>query len=162
MWKIQQRIFMQKRSFIEPVEITLGIDPTTNKDDKIQYASILKTIPRVLQYEDVLSHCLNSEMSKNDGRIGIYYESENFKQNKLFNSPENSTETILSHDDFNVVNPCQLFCYWQCSKPISLKAKRYQSSTFLYSSSLNLIREINLSCSKIFSTTTFKIMQTAC
>ena len=99
---------MQKRSFIEPVEITLGIDPTTNKDDTIQYASILKTIPRVLQYEDVLSHCLNSEMSKNDGRIGTYYESENFKQKKLFNSPENSTETILYHDDFNVVNPCQL------------------------------------------------------
>ena len=44
-------------------------------------------------------------MSKNDGRIGTYYESENFKQNKLFNSPENSTETVLYSDDFNVVNP---------------------------------------------------------
>ena len=94
----------QKKSFTEPVEITLGIDPTTNKTNTIQYVPILKTITRVLQHEDVLSHCLNSEVSRNDGRMSTYYGSENFKQNKL-NSPENSIEIILYHDDLNVVNP---------------------------------------------------------
>ena len=102
--KFSKEFSCRKKSFIEPVEITLGIDPTTNKADTIQHVPILKTIPRVFQYEDVLSHCLNSEVSKNDDRIGAYYESENFKQNKLFNSPENSTETVLYSDDFNVVN----------------------------------------------------------
>ena len=125
----------QKNSFIEPAEITLGIDPTTNKADTIQYVPILKTITRALQHEDVISHCLNSEVPRNDGRIGTYYDSENFKQNKLFNSPEFSIEIILYHDDFNVVNPLGnkvsisfLFYYWQCSKPVLLKAKRYQST----------------------------------
>ena len=67
----------QKKSFIEPVEITLGTDPTTNKADTIPYVPILKNITRVLQHEDVHSHCLNSEVSRNDGRIGTYYDSEN-------------------------------------------------------------------------------------
>ena len=51
-----------------------------------------KLLLEFLQHEDVLSHCLNPEVSRNDGRVGTYYDSENFKQNKLFNSPENSIE----------------------------------------------------------------------
>ena len=95
----------RKKKITEPVKITLGIDTTTNKADTIQYVLILKTnITRVLQHENVLSHCLNSEVSRNDGRIGIYYDNENFKQNKLFNSPENSWGNFIP--------------WWlQCSKP---------------------------------------------
>ena len=94
---------VSSRSFIEPVKITVGIDATTSKFDTIQYVPILKTITRVLKDEDVLSHCLNSELSRNDSRIGTYYDNENCKQNKLFNSSENSIEVILYHDDLNVV-----------------------------------------------------------
>ena len=84
--------------------------------------SILKTISRIAQHEDILSHCLRSEVSRNDGRIGTYYDSESFKQNKLFNSLENSIQIMLYHDDFNAVNPlgnkaskyklkCQIFIF---------------------------------------------------
>ena len=81
------------------------------------YVPILKTITRVLQHKDVLSHCLNSGVSRNDGRIGTY---ENFKQNKLFNSPKNSIEIILYHDDFNVVNP------------LGNKVSKYKVSAFYF------------------------------
>ena len=81
---------------------------------------ILKTITRVLQHEDLLSHCLNSEMSRNDGRIGTYYDNENFKQNKLFNCQENSIEIILCHDEFNVVNP------------LGNKVSKYKLSAFYF------------------------------
>ena len=94
---------ISSRSFIEPVKITVGIDATTSKFGTIQYVPILKTITRVLKDEDVLSHCLNSELSRNDSRIGAYYDNENCKQNKLFNSSVNSIEVILYHDDLNVV-----------------------------------------------------------
>ena len=66
---------------------------------------ISKAITRVLLHEDVPSHCLNTEVSRNDDRIGIYYDSKNFKQSKLFNSPENCKEMILYQDNFNAVNP---------------------------------------------------------
>ena len=61
---------ISSKSFTEPVKITLGIDTTTNKFNTIQYVPILKTITRVLKHEDVLSHFLHSELSRNDSRIG--------------------------------------------------------------------------------------------
>ena len=71
---------------------------------------ILKTFTRVLQHEDILSHCLNSEVSRNDGRIGTFL---------LFNSPENSIEVILYQDDFNV-------------NPLDNKVSKYKVSAFYF------------------------------
>ena len=64
----------QKKSFIKPAEITLGTDPTTHKADTTQYVPILKTINGALQNEDVLGHCLNFEVSRNDGTIGKFHD----------------------------------------------------------------------------------------
>lgn len=64
----------QKKSFIKPAEITLGTDPTTNKADTTQYVPILKTINGALQNEDVLGHCLNFKVPRNDGRIDTFHD----------------------------------------------------------------------------------------
>ena len=73
-----------------------------------------------MQQEDILTHCLNSEVSQNDGRIDTYYERENFKQSKLFNSPENSIQIMLYHDDFNVANR------------VGNKLSKYKKSAFCF------------------------------
>ena len=59
-------------------------------------------------------------MSINDGRIGKYYDSEKFKQNKLFNSLEKSKQIMLYHDDFNVVIP------------LGNKASKYKKPAFYF------------------------------
>ena len=73
-----------------------------------------------MQHEDVFGHYLNSEVSRNDDRIGTFHDSENFKQIKLFYSPENSIEVILYYDDFNVVNP------------LGNKVSKYKVSAFFF------------------------------
>ena len=90
--------------FIEPKKINLGFDPTTQKEDTIQYIPIYFTWNAVLRNEDVLAH-IYVEPSPQNGVIRTFKDSLAFKSNNFLNSREFVLEICLYHDDFSIVNP---------------------------------------------------------
>ena len=89
--------------FIEPKQISLGFDPTTQKEDTIQYVPIYSTLNAVLRHEDVLAH-IYAETSPQNGVIKTFRDSLGFKSNTFLNSREHVLEICLYHDEFSIVN----------------------------------------------------------
>ena len=56
--KVLSQFIKQKDNLVEPVEILLGADPESNKQDTIQYVLILSTLNVLLSHEDLLSFVL--------------------------------------------------------------------------------------------------------
>ena len=90
--------------FIEPKQISLGFDPTTQKEDTIQHVPIHFTLNTVLRHKDVLAH-VYAETSPQNGVIKTFRGSLAFKSNTFLNSREPVLEICLYHDDFSIVNP---------------------------------------------------------
>ena len=90
--------------FIEPKQISLGFDPTSQREDTIQYVPIYSTLNAVLRHKVVLAH-IYAETSLQSGVIKTFGDSLAFKSKKFLNSREHVSEISLYHDDFSVVNP---------------------------------------------------------
>ena len=90
--------------FIVPKQISLGFDPTTQKEDTIQYVPIYSTLNAVLRHEDVSAH-IYAETSPQNGVIKTFRDSLAFKSNKFLNSREHVLDICLHHDDFSIFNP---------------------------------------------------------
>ena len=75
--------------FIEPKQISLVFDPTTQREDTIQYVPIYSTLNAVLRHEDVLAY--NYAETSQNGVIKTFRDSLAFKSNKFLNSRETQT-----------------------------------------------------------------------
>ena len=114
--------------FIEPKQISLVFDPTTQREDTIQYVPIYSTLNAVLRHEDVLAH--NYAETSQNGVIKTFRDSLAFKSNKFLNSREHVLEICLYHDDFSIVKPLGnkthkhisvLFCFRKFSTKIQVQ-----------------------------------------
>ena len=117
--KALSQFIKQKESYVDPIEIILGVDPENNKQDTMQYIPILKTLDVLLKHEDVLSQVLKNPHEQS-GRLASFADSENYKKNKLFQSSANCLEIILYHDDFGTANP------------LGNKVSKYKISAFYF------------------------------
>ena len=117
--------------FIEPKQIYLGFDSTTQSEDTIQYVPIYSTWNTVLRHQVVLVH-IYAETSPQCGVIKTFGDSLAFKSNKFLNSRERDSEICLYHDDFSVVNPLgnkthkhkiSAFCFVLGSLPPKFKSR---------------------------------------
>ena len=58
-----------KKEFIEPQELIVGLDPDTEKNNTVQYVSILRTLRLLLSHEDVLDEVLKGTTEHTEGVI---------------------------------------------------------------------------------------------
>ena len=93
-----------KKEFIESQELIIGFDPVTEKNDTVQYVSILRTLRLILSHEDVLEEVVKGTTEHTEGVVKSYNDSEMCRENVLFASDETSLQ-LISIMIFNVVSP---------------------------------------------------------
>lgn len=94
----------KKQSYIAPVDIPVGFDEMSLKNDVVHYIPVLKTLGVILGHEDVIGAVLNTQ-TVNDNRLHDYRDGTNFKSNELFSGNKNALQIVCYHDDFNLINP---------------------------------------------------------
>ena len=87
-----------KKEFIESQELIIGFDPVTDKNDTVQYVSILRTLRLLLSHEDVLGEVVKGTTEHTEGVVRSYNDGEMWTENVLFTSDETSLQLILYHD----------------------------------------------------------------
>lgn len=109
----RQNLYQSRNNLILPTEISLGsrIDSKIKDakrqqvvvEDTFMYVPLLKTLEKIIQIPQLYQYF--ESISKPNGQIFKFCDSESFKNNKLFSKYPQSIQLQLFYDDFETVNP---------------------------------------------------------
>lgn len=111
----QDKMIRRQTTFIEPVEVVLGIREENilknsiyikkNVKETFQYISIKKSIEKILNIGNIYEEILNRPLNNDPNSIESFFDSEIYKNHPLFKEFPDTLAIQLYLDDVEVTNP---------------------------------------------------------
>ena len=124
--KSLDRFIQKQKVYVTPMQINIGFDPISQKQEFIQHVPVFSTLEIILQHEDVLS-VLYAENDNNNAstnydrkKLRSYRDGIAHRENGLFSCFKDALQICLYHDGFNTVNP------------LGNKTQKYEVSAFYF------------------------------